>query len=151
MKITLRKLGIRDLSNIVKTIKNPEVGDRLQYNFRGYFLKGLEETFKRKDTYKFAILADGKFAGGIVLEKPNTDKTSYELGYFVNRDYWGKNVATSAVRNTLQFGFNNLKLKKIWAVTEKDNPASGKVLKKAGFKLMSKNDKKNQLMWEKSK
>ena len=151
MKIILRKMGIRDFLNLAKAIKNPEVGDRLQYTVPGYLLKGLEEILKRKNTYKFAILADGKFAGGIVLEKPNKDKTSYEVGYFVARNYWNKGVASEAVKKIVRLAFEKLNIKKVWAETDIDNPASGKVLKKAGFKLKKRDKKKKELKWEKEK
>lgn len=151
MKIKLRKLGIRDLFDFIKTIKNPEVENKLQYNVLGYILKGLKEILIRKDTCKFAILVDNKFVGAIVLEKPDKNKDSYEIGYIVAREYWNQNIATKAVKKICKFGFTKLKIKKIFGTTDKRNPSSGRVLEKAGFKLTKGNKKKKELVWEKKK
>ncbi|MDD5699925.1 MAG: GNAT family N-acetyltransferase [Candidatus Nanoarchaeia archaeon] len=141
MKIELKPLTIKYLFKFAKAIKNPDVSGRLRYNLKGYLLKGLKEILTRKDSYKFAILANGQFAGGIVLENPNKDKDSYEIGCFVAREYWNKGIATKATKKMLDFGFNKLKLNKIWAGVDINNPASSRVLEKLGFKLRKTNKK----------
>ena len=55
-----------------------------------------------------------------------------ELGYVLGYDYWGKGIMTEAVKAVIaefiKFGFN-----KIEACHNIDNPASGKVMEKAGM------------------
>ncbi|MFH1521542.1 MAG: GNAT family N-acetyltransferase [archaeon] len=150
-KIRLRKLGARDLFSFIKTIKNPEVGDRLTYNVPGYLLKGLKEIFQKKNAYKFAILINDKFAGGIVLENIDDKTMSAEVGFYLAREYWGKGIATIATEKILKFGFDNLKLKMIWAEHDINNPASGKVLKRARFRKMKRKKNEKYIRWEKTK
>jgi len=62
-----------------------EVSTELSYKFSPPFMKALEEIFIRKNSYKFSIILSGRLVGVIVLEKPNKNKTIYEVGYFVDR------------------------------------------------------------------
>jgi RimJ/RimL family protein N-acetyltransferase len=152
MKVELKKLTIRYLFDFMRTIKNPEVGSKLQFNVPGYLLKGLKEIWgDLGGSYKWAILVDGKYAGDVVLEDFNKDKTECEIGYYVAREFWGKGIATKAVKEILKFAFKDLKLKKVKADNDLDNPASGKVLKNAGFKKMKTDKKKQIVLWEKKR
>jgi len=56
-----------------------------------------------------------------------------ELGYWIGVDFWGNGYATEATKRIIEFGFNDLDLKKILARVLSRNPASGNVLLKAGF------------------
>ncbi len=58
-----------------------------------------------------------------------------ELGYWLGKKHWGKGYVTQAVKLILNFGFNKLKLHKIYARLLAENIGSRKVLEKAGFKF----------------
>ncbi|MCP4703417.1 MAG: GNAT family N-acetyltransferase [candidate division Zixibacteria bacterium] len=53
-----------------------------------------------------------------------------ELGYWIGVPFWGKGYCTEAAKVTLKFGFENLKLHRIFAHHMTNNPASGKVMEK---------------------
>ena len=55
-----------------------------------------------------------------------------ELGYWIARSHWGQGYATEAARAVLQLA-RALGHRRIYAAHFVDNPASGKVLVKAGF------------------
>jgi len=55
-----------------------------------------------------------------------------EIGYWIARDYWGQGFATEAARALLSIA-RTLGHGRIHARHAIDNPASGKVLRKAGF------------------
>ena len=151
MKVQLRKIGITDAFTFWKAIRNPEVGNRLRYNsLLGFALKELKDFLIQKKSYNFKIVVDGKFAGGIGLRNPNKAGTIYGLGFFVAKEYWNKGIATQAVREMLKFGFGKLKLKKIVADNTIDNPASGRVLKKAGLKLIKIDKRNDKMFWSKT-
>lgn len=57
-----------------------------------------------------------------------------EIGYWIARAAWGKGYATEAVRAVLAFGFDELGLHRIDAHHYVENPASGRVMLKAGMK-----------------
>jgi len=57
-----------------------------------------------------------------------------EIWYLVSPESWGRGFATAAVRQLLDFGFQQLKLHRIWATSLPENPASGRVLEKVGMR-----------------
>ncbi len=58
-----------------------------------------------------------------------------EIGYRINRNYWGKGIATEALNAAVQFLFWEMGLKRIMLRCFTINEASGKVAEKVGFKL----------------
>ena len=58
---------------------------------------------------------------------------SAELGYWLGEPYWGRGVMTEAVRAFTDWSFARFALHRIYAVPYATNPASARVLEKAGF------------------
>jgi RimJ/RimL family protein N-acetyltransferase len=59
------------------------------------------------------------------------------LGYWIGKDFWGRGYATEAVRAVLNLA-RTLGHVRITASNFADNPASGRVLRKAGFQPTGK-------------
>ncbi len=57
-----------------------------------------------------------------------------ELGYWLTPDAWGRGYATEAGRAVLSVARDALRLKRVRAGHFLDNPASGRVLRKLGFR-----------------
>ncbi|MFY9728381.1 MAG: GNAT family protein [Bryobacteraceae bacterium] len=57
-----------------------------------------------------------------------------ELWYLVDPAAWGKGIATQAAQQLLALGFGELGLHRIWATCFPENPASARVLEKAGMR-----------------
>lgn len=74
-----------------------------------------------------------RLAGAVGLaRKPGEDET--ELGYWIARPYWGQGIATEAGRALIGNARESLRLKRLVAGHFVDNPASGSVLRKLGFR-----------------
>lgn len=58
-----------------------------------------------------------------------------ELGYWVGRSWWGHGYATEATRGLIDWAFANWPLDRLEARHFHNNPASGRVLAKAGLTL----------------
>ncbi|MGP3777842.1 GNAT family N-acetyltransferase [Halanaerobium saccharolyticum] len=58
-----------------------------------------------------------------------------EVGYAVEEKYQGAGYATEAVKEFSSWAQKELNLEAIWGIVEKENFASAKVLKKAGYSL----------------
>ncbi|MBD2259566.1 GNAT family N-acetyltransferase [Pseudanabaena sp. FACHB-2040] len=56
-----------------------------------------------------------------------------EVLYGLARDYWGRGIATQAVRASISYGFNVANLDRIVAMVMPDNQASRRVIEKAGL------------------
>ncbi|MEO8761606.1 MAG: GNAT family N-acetyltransferase [Bacteroidia bacterium] len=76
---------------------------------------------------------------GLKLVKELTNKhiNYYDLGYRLNKNYWGKSLGTEAANATLQYGFNIMKLKDMYAIADSENIASKNILQKVGLKYVN--------------
>lgn len=66
-----------------------------------------------------------------ITEHPNNEHL--EVSYEINPNFWGKGYATEVVQRVIQYAFDELKLDKIIAETQKKNQASIRVLEKLGM------------------
>ena len=55
------------------------------------------------------------------------------LGFYLAREFWGRGLATEAGRAFVDFGFEELKLRRIVTSVQVENAASIRVLEKLGF------------------
>jgi ribosomal-protein-alanine N-acetyltransferase len=62
---------------------------------------------------------------------PETDEV--EVGYLLDRGYWGRGLATEAAQISVRFGFEDLGIATIVGIVHPDNIASQRVLEKAGL------------------
>jgi len=77
------------------------------------------------------------FVGWIGLTKvwePEELLPATEVGWFVDRTYWGMGLATEGARESLIFGFEGLGLDRIVARCNPENHASEKVMQKLGMR-----------------
>ncbi|MBN1604183.1 MAG: GNAT family N-acetyltransferase [Chitinispirillaceae bacterium] len=90
---------------------------------------------KENPTVTFGVVYDGVLVGcaGLV---PQSDvyRLSAEIGYWLGEPYWGLGIATRAVKLVINYGFNDLKLIRIYSGIFSFNKKSQRVLEKAGFK-----------------
>lgn len=56
-----------------------------------------------------------------------------EVGYLLNRPFWGHGFATESALASLEFGFQHLNLDEIIALVHPDNNASIRVIEKCGM------------------
>jgi RimJ/RimL family protein N-acetyltransferase len=78
------------------------------------------------------LRTDGKQIGGVGL-RIEQQHGHAELGYWLGVPYWGQGYATEAAREMLRYGFEELRLHRIFATHFKHNAASGGILKKVGM------------------
>ena len=86
--------------------------------------------------YRFAIVlaSSRRVIGGCGLDILDADLGEGEIGYHLHRDFWGHGIATETAGALLRFGFEHLKLHRIVADCAADNPASARVMQKAGMR-----------------
>ena len=137
----IRDITDTDKNSIVKYADNKKIADNLRDSFPfPYTIEDAENwlTFLNDHDPKraFAIANDKEFIGAVGIE-PYNDVNSYsgELGYWLGEPFWGKGIATKAVKKFIPYIFENYDLIKIFAYVFSSNPSSGKVLVKAGLKL----------------
>lgn len=80
------------------------------------------------------LCASGPLVGAISLRGIDRAHYQAELGFWIGEPFWGQGLATEAVRCVLPFAFGALGLNRVHAHHMSRNPASGRVLEKAGFR-----------------
>ena len=82
----------------------------------------------------FAIASAGELIGGIGLElQEDVYRHAAELGYWLGEPFWGRGIATRAVRALTGWAFAQFPLVRIHARVFASNPASARVLEKCGY------------------
>lgn len=94
----------------------------------------VEYVLQTKPETSFAIDVDGEAVGsiGFILHE-DIERCSAEVGYWLGQDYWGRGIVTLALRAITQYAFSQFELTRLYAVPFLRNPASFKVLEKAGY------------------
>lgn len=78
------------------------------------------------------LKTDGTLIGAIGLEAtPGHERA--ELGYWIGVPYWGNGYCTEAAIAVVRYGFEVLNFHKITSMHMESNPASGRVMQKAGL------------------
>ncbi|MEW6130574.1 MAG: GNAT family protein [Acidobacteriota bacterium] len=84
----------------------------------------------------FAIAVDSEVVGGIgLILRDDVYRRSAEIGYWLGEEFWGKGMVTQAVRAMTDYGFANFEVCRIFAEVFEWNPASMRVLEKAGYQF----------------
>lgn len=82
----------------------------------------------------FAIELEGEAVGGIgLIPGFDVESRTAEIGYWLGEAAWGRGLATAAVRSIVTYGFERLDLLRVFAAVFDFNPASARVVEKAGF------------------
>lgn len=139
-KYKLRNWDFEDVPALVKYADNIKIW----MNVHDFFPHPYTETDARQWIEKnlvlpitnFAIATDEEAIGGIGFNcQADIHRKSAEIGYWLGEPWWGRGIATMALRATLEYAFTNFDLVRIYTTVFEWNPASARVLEKNGFKL----------------
>jgi ribosomal-protein-alanine N-acetyltransferase len=90
---------------------------------------------KSLPTY-FAVESSGRIAGGIGYTlHTDVERVAAEVGYWLGYEFWGRGLGTVALRALTRHVFRtHQQLRRLYAVPFAWNPASARVLQKAGYR-----------------
>ncbi len=83
--------------------------------------------------YHWGITLSGELVGDIAVVRWNGQSEEAELGYCLSRRLWGQGLMTEALRAVCDYLVDVVGFHRIALRHDSDNPASGRVMKKAGF------------------
>ena len=95
-----------------------------------------EKEYEDLSTYRWIVkLKDTEELIGTidVVSKKYVPYSVCEIGYCYGENYWGKGYATEALKAVIRFLFEECDAEVIFADHMSNNPASGKVMSKAGM------------------
>lgn len=141
MTINIREWRDSDCEALAAIANDPQIAERLRDVFPSPYTEEDAAFFinlARRTTYDrgwlYAITEGETVLGGISLTfGEDVYSRSAELGYWVGREFWGKGVATDAVRQICEQAFRETDVLRIEAEVFADNPGSIRVLEKNRF------------------
>ncbi|MBK4780007.1 GNAT family N-acetyltransferase [Streptococcus lactarius] len=96
--------------------------------------------YQEENTYKWAICKkeDPKqVIGNISVVSQDPQKEICEVGYILGKNFWGQGIMTEALKAVLHFLLLEVGFKEVQAKYVSLNPASGRVMEKAGMHYLT--------------
>ena len=140
-RLVLRAITHGDAKTINTYINDPRIYENVARIAPGQTLEQtldwistLEPHRRAGDSYTYGICLKDELIGIISMGAGSRLRPS-GMGYWLAPQYWGKGFATEAGKALLAFGKEHLDIRHIMLSSFfADNPASGRVLEKLGFK-----------------
>jgi [ribosomal protein S5]-alanine N-acetyltransferase len=143
-RLRLRPAVLDDASIMFATwARDPEVSRYVTWpphrsvDDRRDFLRYGADGRAKSGPFNWAIVLreDHRLIGTVEL-RPQSHRV--ELGYVLARAYWGRGLMSEAVRVLVDWALDQPDIHRVWAVCDADNPASARVLEKAGLEREGK-------------
>lgn len=141
-RILLRPWREEDAEELYHLASDPEVGPRAGWSPH----RSVDESrdiirtiFNNNHTWAIVRKASGEPFGCICYYLPIESNIGIgpqdaEVGYWVGRPCWNRGIATEALHLLIDHCFSEKGFHTLWADYLPDNPASGRVLLKCGFR-----------------
>lgn len=137
--VVLTPLSQKDAGDIARLLNNKKIWDNIRdYVPHPYGIKDAEQFIKmvseENPVMTFGIRWN-EYLAGVIGFKSQTDvyRKSVEVGYWIGEPFWGKGIATQAIRQIVSYGFSTLDINRIFAGAYSHNKASMKALENCGF------------------
>ncbi|CAN8258447.1 unnamed protein product [Cochlearia groenlandica] len=136
-KIFLRPFNLSDAQDVLKWAGDDDVTRYLRWDS----VKSIQEAQQHILTphswlRSISQVNDGQRSIGYVSVKPDSEDglCRAHIGYAVSKEFWGRGIATVAVRMAVEQCFEDFPaVVRLQAVVVVENKASQRVLEKAGF------------------
>jgi len=137
--LVLNKIEVTNLEEVYEIYSNACV-----FEFCGIISKSNKETiksmighferdFNKKTRIKWGIFSNDVLVGIIEAFDFNKKVDMVTVGYFLAEAYWGKGIASKALKMVVEFLFEKVQVNRIQAEVMPANEISKKVLLKNGF------------------
>jgi ribosomal-protein-alanine N-acetyltransferase len=143
VRLNLRPLVLDDAPTVARLAGRREIADTTisiphpysEQHARDWISRNNEGQVPAKEVV-FAVVTktDMQLVGAVGLRDIDQEHGQAEMGFWISVDWWGRGYATEAAQTLLRFGFETLKLNRIYAHHMLRNPASGRVLEKIGMR-----------------
>lgn len=140
-RLLLRPLKLSDAEDMYAYASDPEVARHVLWDAHRSirdtraFLRWMLERYRLGMPGDFGIWhkGDQRLIGTAGFSDWKPEDGTAEIGYSLSRAYWGQDIATEALEALLAFCFGKLMLHRVEGQHTLENPASGRVMEKAGM------------------
>ena len=146
-RIKLRPWQESDAEVLFKYASDPEVGPRAgwaPHRSVEESLQVIRTFFKGDHTWAIELRATGEAIGCIGYLTQTESNISIgedegEVGYWTARPYWNQGIASEALKLVVDYCFCQKGIQTLWGNYFLNNPASGRVMEKCGFRDTGEN------------
>lgn len=140
-RLTLRPFTLADASRVQRLAGDPAIADTT-LNIPHPYEDGMAEEWIESHPARFAegtgatyaiVLTERRLLIGAIGLEINRRFCRAEIGYWIGREFWGQGYCTEAAREVLRYAFAVRGLHKVVGHHLARNPASGRVMEKAGM------------------
>jgi len=140
--VVLRRFRMDDIDDLVLNINDRGISRytlNIPYPYGPEdaidFLEKNEKWFEEGRSLDLAITGktDDRVIGGIGLMNVEWSNRAGEIGYWLGRIYWGRNIVPAAVNGFVEYIFRYIGLHRLSAVIFGPNLQSRRVMEKCGF------------------
>ena len=137
--IAIRSLTLKDINDTYcKWLNDPDTNRYLESRFINWNIEMLENYFHEKEKSEIMLAIIDKnteiHIGNIKISSIDLIHKRAELGILIgNKEYWGKGIATEAIKLVTNYCFSTLKLHKVTAGAYAENKASIKAFMNNDF------------------
>ena len=141
-RLVLRRFQLSDAPDFFRNItSDPEVNRFLTWENlcsvaeTEELLKDFISRYENPERYCWAIVIreTGEVIGTIAAPTVKNRTETLEVTYAVGKAWWGKGIATEALKAVMAFLFDRVGANRIEAGHDVNNPGSGRVMQKAGM------------------
>lgn len=141
-RLTLRRPRIADTAQIIQLAGERRIAETtsIPHPYQPYFAHewvnkdARNRLGGRACAFVLEWAEEGRIVGAIELILDSTGVRG-RVGYWIGVPYWRQGFATEALREILRHAFEDLRLPYVGASHLLRNPASGRVMEKAGLRL----------------
>jgi [ribosomal protein S5]-alanine N-acetyltransferase len=140
--IILRPWAFSDAFNLALIANNKKIADNIRDGLPNpYSLEDAREWLNQilpenNPPRFFAITLDKNLVGNIgIVAKTNIYRKNFEIGFFISEKFWGRGIATKAIKAVTAYSFRDFDIVRVYAEAFSDNIGSRRALEKAGFRL----------------
>lgn len=142
-RLTLKSIEEKDKKDLLEIVKDPKV--KKSYMLPDFSNEEEEEKFFQKlrnftlnkEKFVYGIYSKNKIIG--FINQVSLENDVIELGYFIASNEWNKGYATEALKTAINELFR-MGIKAVQAAHFESNPASGRVMQKAGMLKIEKTE-----------
>ena len=138
-QFTIRPWRLDDAGSLARHANNRKVWIALRDLFpHPYTIEDahtfLKSVISSEPVTLFCVEANEAAVGAIGIRiGADVHRHTAELGYWLSQKFWGRGIMTEAVAAFTDFCFEEFQLRRVYAEPFANNPASARVLEKAGF------------------
>ncbi len=130
--------AVHDYSSDPRVVQYMDWGPNTDNDDKEFLERALiarKEKPRRDFTLAIVMKESNRLIGSCGIHESNPADREGWIGYCLNRHHWGRGFGTETAKALLDFGFDILRLHRIFATCMPENIASAHVLEKAGMRL----------------